>query len=78
MKVTEKESIIWASGHYLTAQLPDDYDEWEEEEIDKFLKDNAWEPFAHYSTDQVFEFILNLAYDFELTVNKKIEEVSDE
>ena len=45
MKVTEKESIIWASGHYLTNHLPNNYDEW--------------------------EYIKNLAYDFELTVNKQ-------
>ena len=33
--ITEKESIIWASGHYLTEHLPEEYDEWEDEELDE-------------------------------------------
>ena len=78
MKVTEKESIIWASGHYLTTYLPDDYDEWEEEELDKFLEDNAWEMVEGTPPKYIWEFIDNLAYTFRDTVNKKIEEVSDD
>jgi len=78
MKVTEKESIIWASGHYLTNHLPNDYDEWEEEELDKFLEDNAWEMVEGASPKYIWEYIENLAYDFRGTVNKKIEEVSDD
>ena len=71
MKVTEKESIIWASGHYLTNHLPNNYDEWEEEELDRFLEDNAWEMVERASPKYIWEYIKNLAYDFELTVNKQ-------
>ena len=71
MKVTEKESIIWASGHYLTNHLPNNYDEWEEEKLDRFLEDNAWEMVERASPKYIWEYIKNLAYDFKLTVNKQ-------
>lgn len=73
MKVTKKESIIWASGHYLTNHLPNDYDEWEEEELDKFLEDNVCFMVEEASPKYIWEYIDSLAYDFELTVNKKDE-----
>ena len=72
--ITEKESIIWASGHYLTEHLTDEYDEWEEEDLVNYLLDNIWEPFEYYSADQVWENIENLAYDFRTTVNAKLKE----
>lgn len=73
MKVTKKESIIWASGHYLTNHLPNYYDEWEEEELDKFLEDNVCFMVEEASPKYIWEYIDSLAYDFELTVNKKEE-----
>ena len=76
--ITEKESIIWASGHYLTEHLTDEYDEWEEEDTDNYLLDNIWEPFEYYSADQVWENIENLAYDFRTTVNAKLKENANE
>ena len=71
MKVTEKESIIWASGHYLTNHLPNNYDEWEEEELDRFLEDNACFMVEEASPKYIWEYIDSLAYDFRGTVNKQ-------
>ena len=70
--VTDKESFMWASGHYLTQHLPNDYDEWEEEELDKFILDNVWEPFEYYSANDVWENISNLAHDFKTTLNDRL------
>ena len=72
--ITEKESIIWASGHYLTEHLPDEYDEWKEEELEEHILCVIWEPFEYYPADQVWENIENLAYDFRTTVNAKLKE----
>ena len=72
--ITEKESIIWASGHYLTEHLPKDFDAWEDEDLINYLLDNIWEPFEYYPADQVWEKIENLAYDFRTTVNAKLKE----
>ena len=38
--ITEKESIIWASGHYLSNHLPEEYDEWDTKDIDNYLLSN--------------------------------------
>jgi len=76
--ITEKESIIWASGHYLTEHLPDEYDEWEEKDLDNYLLNNIWEPFEYYSADQVWENIENLAIDFKTTINEKLKEKVNE
>ena len=70
--VTDAESLIWASGHFLTNHLPSEFDEWEEEELDKFILDNVWEPFEYYSADDVWENISNLEHDFKSTLNDRI------
>tara|TARA_R110000744_G_scaffold263179_1_gene377605 strand:- start:408 stop:686 length:279 start_codon:yes stop_codon:yes gene_type:complete len=71
--VTEKESIIWASGHYLTEQLPEDYDEWTDKYYCKYILDHAWEPFEHAEAYFIIEYIDVLAADFRKTVNNRQE-----
>ena len=75
--ITEKESIIWASGHYLTEHLPEEYEDWKEEKLDEYLTSNAWQPFQYNEADSIWEFITGLAYDFRHTVNNKLKEISD-
>ena len=70
--ITEKESLIWASGHYLGEHLPEDYDGWEEEERDVYLVENAWEPFEYNEAAFIWECIVGLADDFKSTVNNKL------
>ena len=53
----------WASGFYLTDNIPDEYyTEWDDDEQDEFIQDNLWEPFQYWSTNDVLEQIHNLAY----------------
>jgi len=60
--MTEDESLIWASAHYLTEQFPKEFANWEEEEqVDEFILSNAWLPFEHWSAQDVWELIENLA-----------------
>ena len=56
MKPTKK-SIIDASSDYLTDCLPDNYDTWTKEELDKYLENNSWEPFENYPAEDIWEFI---------------------
>ena len=74
MSITEKESIIWASGHYLTEHLPEEYDEWTNEELDSHLLELVWQPFEYHSAEQIWEYIENLAYDFKETIKHKLKE----
>ncbi len=65
-----KQDYIWASSHFLTEQLPPDYDMWEEEKLDKFLTDNAWEFFEYCDPNFIWEQIDSLAW----SVRKYIQE----
>ena len=56
-----KSDIIWASGHFLTENLPDDYDQWSDEKLDDFIDDHIWEPFEDLEPSFIWDQILNLA-----------------
>lgn len=74
MSITEKESIIWASGTFLTEHLPEEYDKWEDEELNIYLEEFVWQPFEYHSVEQIWEYIESLAYDFRINVNNKLKE----
>ena len=57
-----KQDYIWASSHFLTEQLPPDYDMWEEEKFYKFLEENAWQPFECADPIDIWEHIASLAW----------------
>ena len=53
----------WASGFYLTDNIPDEYyTEWDEEEQDQFIQDHLWEPFMYWESKDVLEQINVLAF----------------
>jgi len=53
----------WASGFYLSDNIPDEYyTEWDDDEQDEFIQNNLWEPFQYWSTNDVLEQIESLAY----------------
>ena len=56
-----ESDIIWASGHFLTENLPDDYDQWSDEKLDDFIDDHIWEPFEDLEPSFIWDQILNLA-----------------
>ena len=56
-----KADIIWASGYFLTENLPDDYDQWSDEKLDDFIDDHIWEPFEDLDPSFIWDQILNLA-----------------
>ena len=42
--LTKKDKdLIWASGHYLTENFPEEFTEWEEEEVDEFIDEHISE-----------------------------------
>ena len=66
-----KEDIIWASGHFLCDNLPSDWDEWEEEKVDQFLEDNAWEYFQYTDPKFIWEQIESLAWSMRYYIGGK-------
>lgn len=75
--ITEKESIIWASGEFLTTHLPSNYTRWGDEKLNEFLEQNACE-LGGYDAEYIWEQIINLAISFQSTVNKKLKENENE
>ena len=66
----------WASGFYLTDNIPDEYyTEWDEDEQDEFIQDNLWAPFEYWRTKDVLEQIEVLAYHIR---NKNYPQQSEE
>jgi hypothetical protein len=53
-----------ASQQYLTAELPEDWQQMDEEEFNSFLKDNAWEPFENWEGSDIWEQIDQTAQTF--------------
>ena len=68
-----KSDIIWASGQFLTESFPDDYDQWNDEELDDFIQDHIWEPFEDYDSSFIWEQIEHLA----LSVRNYMEDSND-
>ena len=59
--MTNNERLIWASGFYLTDHLTEDLLNGDEELLDEFILENLWIPFEHWSANDVFEQIQQLA-----------------
>ena len=74
-KLTEEESLIYASGEYLCENIPTDFFDWEEDKQDKFLEDNAHESVENASAKHIWEKIDMLAWSIR---DNFVKEVSDE
>lgn len=64
----------WASGHFLTEHLPDNYMEMSEEELRQYCVDHAWEPMEDWEPECVLEQIETLA----ASVEKLLKENQDD
>ena len=58
--------IRLASQHYLIDEIPENWIDLTTEEQDKFLADNAWQPFQDMEPDALIEHIEDLAMSFKL------------
>ena len=68
--MTYEQSMIVASGTFLTTPLPDNWHTWEDKEQDSFVTDNAWEPFENADAKSIWEHIDHLARDFKSVAEK--------
>lgn len=64
MKLTYNQAMILASGQYLTKSLPFEWLEWDDDEQNKFVEDNAWQPFENWDAKELFREISQLANIF--------------
>ena len=79
MNTQREPDEIWASGFYLTEDLPKNFGKWSEKKLHKFLVDHAWQPFEYYEADDIWEHIERLADQgrtyFERNRTEKLDQV---
>ena len=56
-----EKDILWASSQFLYDDLPDNWKDWSEEKLFKFVEQNAWEPFADWDGAKLWAHIQDLA-----------------
>lgn len=61
--VPSAEAIQWASGHFLVSELPDNFHELSEEQVNKYIYDWICEDYELHSPTTVWLMIEHLAYD---------------
>ena len=70
--MTKNEAIIKASSHYLTKDLPENFDEMEEDGIFDFIKSNVWQPFENSDEAFIASCIEELADDIQEAYNEGV------
>ena len=50
-------ATIAASGHFLTARFPENWQKWSDKKLDNFIEDHKWEPFEYWNADDIFDQI---------------------
>jgi len=67
-----------ASQHYLTDEIPENWDSLTIEEQDKFLSDNAWQPFQDMEPEVLIDYIDDLANAFKQVAHNERRATLDE
>jgi len=62
--MNKTKAYIRASKHYLTDELPSNFDELDEQEIMDFIRDHRWEPLEEWEPHGIWEMIDSLAREF--------------
>ena len=63
-KITQaKTDFEFISSQFLSADLPNNWFEMEEEKLYDFLKENAWYPYEDWDGEKIFSSIEHLAID---------------
>ena len=57
----KEKDILWAASQFLYDDLPDNYRDWSEKELNYFLEKNAWEPFEDWDGAKLWAHIEDLA-----------------
>ena len=52
MEIEEKD-IQWASQHFLTDSLPDDWQKMSDEEVDEFIENHKWQLVEDWDVDDI-------------------------
>jgi hypothetical protein len=57
----KEKDILWAASQFLYDDLPEGYQDWSDDQLFKFLENNAWEPFEDWDGAKLWAHIQDLA-----------------
>ena len=57
----EDKDIQWASAHFLTESLPDDWQNMSDEKIDEFVENHLWQHLEDWDVKDVWQQIGQVA-----------------
>ena len=57
----EDKDIQWASQHFLTESLPDDWQKMSDEEVDEFIENHKWQPIEDWEVEDIWQQIGQIA-----------------
>ena len=57
IRLTEFELFQSLSGNFLCQEVPDNWENLDEEKQDQFVRENIWQPLEHYSSSEIIELI---------------------
>ena len=60
VRMTYPKLFAKMSGHFLTQELPDSWEEFDSGELEEWFVECAWEPFEHYDWEEVYFMVRNL------------------
>jgi len=67
----EDRDIQWASQHFLTNSLPDDWQNMENEKIDEFIENHKWQPIEDWEIDDIWQQIGQIARSMRSYIKKQ-------
>jgi len=70
----EDRDIQWASQHFLTNSLPDDWQNMENEKIDEFIENHKWQPIEDWEIDDIWQQIGQIARSMRSYIKKQASE----
>ena len=56
----QDRAYIYASSQVLTEQFPDDVHNWDDEKINAYCEEHAWEPFQYWDGDAIHDHIQDI------------------
>lgn len=62
-EMPEDTTVCWASGHYLTNELPDNWMDMDEADVLDFIEEHTCEDYEFFLPERLFDMMTHLAED---------------
>ena len=73
MEIEDKD-IQWASQHFLTDSLPNDWQKMSDEEVDDFIENHKWQFVEDWDVDDIWQQIGQIARSMRSYINEQARE----